>query len=395
MTEPEPLQQLDRTYVRFRRRKLSFFSGCDYFRLSSHPRLVAAFQNSAKRYGLSVAASRLTTGNHPVFVKLEQCLARFFEAPSALLVASGYQTNLVVAQALAGEFSHALLDERAHASLIDAAQFLNCPVLRYGHHDAVAVAKAVQRCGPAARIILLTDGLFASDGSVAPLADYLKALPKDAMMLVDDAHGAGVIGRTGQGSLQHCGVGRSRIVQTITLSKAFGCFGGAILSPARLRERILERSRLFMGCTPPPIPTACAALEAIRLLRAPSRFRTRLAENIRRVREQLQAQGIDLPENPGPMLGITPADARQIRRLKQTLLAARIYPPYIQYPGGPAGGSFRFVISSEHTREQLDNLAGALATVLASPSPHHATPFPPPPLSRNDSIKPLIHANNR
>src|SRR5206468_8229519 len=108
MTESEPLQQLDRTYVRFHGRKLSYFSGCDYFRLASHPRVIAALQDGVKKYGLNVAASRLTTGNHVLYRQLEERLADFFCAENALLVSTGYLTNLAAAQALARNFSHAL-----------------------------------------------------------------------------------------------------------------------------------------------------------------------------------------------------------------------------------------------------------------------------------------------
>src|SRR5205823_9551281 len=114
-------------------------------------------------------------------------------------------------------------------------------------------------------LILLTDGMFSHDGSAAPLPEYLKVLPQDAQILVDDAHGAGVLGQTGQGSLQHAGVSRRRIIQTITLSKAFGAYGGAILGTARLRRKILNRSQIFVGSTPLPLPLANAALEGIRI----------------------------------------------------------------------------------------------------------------------------------
>src|SRR2546421_2721167 len=111
MIEPEPLQQLDRTYVRVRGRKLSYFSGCDYFRLASHPKVLSAMRRGIDRYGLNVAASRLTTGNHVLYRELERALSKFFDAPDALLVSTGYLGNLVVSQALAGNFSHVLIDE--------------------------------------------------------------------------------------------------------------------------------------------------------------------------------------------------------------------------------------------------------------------------------------------
>src|SRR4051812_11482772 len=116
MTEAAPLQQIDRTYGRLRGRKLSYFSGCDYFRLASHPRLTKAVLDGIKIYGLNVAASRMTSGNHVLYSELERSLRNFFEAPAALLVATGYLTNLVVAQTLASNFSHVLIDAEAHPS---------------------------------------------------------------------------------------------------------------------------------------------------------------------------------------------------------------------------------------------------------------------------------------
>ncbi len=360
MTEPEPLQQLDRTYVRFRQRKLSYFSGCDYFRLASHPRVMAALQTGVKKYGLNVAASRLTTGNHVIYRELEAQLADFFAAESALLVSSGYMTNLVVAQALAGNFSHALIDAGSHPSLADAARFLDCPVLQFKSRDAEALARTVQRCGPGSKLLVLTDGMFSHDGSAAPLAEYLEILPKDALILVDDAHGAGVLGRTGKGAVEHAGVSRRRVMQTVTLSKAFGAYGGAILGTAGLRQRILDRSRMFVGSTPLPLPLANAALEGVRILKADKSLRQRLVRNAAQVKTALREAGLPLAEAPGPIVPLLPRRSSEAARLRRALLAAGIYPPFIKYPGGPPSGYFRFVISSEHSRPQLDALLGAL-----------------------------------
>jgi len=360
MTEPEPLQQTSRTYVRFRQRTLSYFSGCDYFRLASHPRVIAALQAGVKKYGLNVAASRLTTGNHLLYRELEAHLAGFFAAESALLVSSGYMTNLVVAQALAGNFSHALIDAGSHPSLSDAARFLECPVLQFKSRDAEALARSVRRCGPQSKLLVLTDGMFSQDGSAAPLAEYLQVIPKDALILVDDAHGAGVLGRTGQGALEHAGVGRRRIIQTVTLSKAFGAYGGAILGTARFRQQILDRSRMFVGSTAPPLPLVNAALEGVRILKADKGLRRRLVGNAAYVKAVLREAGLPLAETPGPIVPLFPRRASEAARLNRALLAAGIYPPFIKYPGGPPGGYFRFVISSEHSRRQLDALVKVL-----------------------------------
>jgi 8-amino-7-oxononanoate synthase len=368
MTEPEPLQQVCRTYVRARQRQLSYFSGCDYFRLASHPRVMAALQAGARKYGLNVAASRLTTGNHILYRELERELAEFFGAESALLVPSGYMTNLVAAQALAGYFSHALVDDRSHPALADAALLLDCPVLQFKSRDVAALARAVQRCGAGTRLLVLTDGMFSRDGSAAPLRDYLKVLPRDAVILVDDAHGAGVLGRTGKGTLEHAGVSRRRIIQTVTLSKAFGAYGGAILGTRRLRQRILDRSRMFTGSTPLPLPMASAALAAVGILRADRGLRRRLMENAAYVKTRLRRAGLPLENAPGPIVPVFPQHPREAVRLQRALLAAGIYPPLVKYPGAPASGYFRFVISSEHTRGQLDALLRVLLAHWAAAS---------------------------
>ena len=360
MTEPEPLQQIDRTYVRFRGRKLTYFSGCDYFRLASHPKVTAALKEGLRKYGLNVAASRLTTGNHRLYAQLEHALKAFFGADSALLLSGGYNTNLVVAQALAGSFSHVLVDDAAHPSVSDAARFLDCPILRFQSRQAISVAQAVRRCGSSAKLVLLTDGMFSGDGSTAPLADYLQVLPKDALIVVDDAHGAGVLGPTGRGTPEHTGVSRQRVIQCVTLSKAFGTYGGAILGPSWLRQRILDRSQMFVGSTPLPLPLATAALAAVGVLKSNQALRRRLNANASYAKSQVRNNGFPLPDAPGPIIPIRFADVRKSRQLSRELLAAGVFPPFINYPGGPKGGYFRFVISSEHTRTQLDAMLGAV-----------------------------------
>ncbi len=356
-----PIRQIDRTWVLHRGRRLAYFGGCDYFRLASHPAVLRALHQGATEFGLNVAASRSTTGNHAIYAGLENTLADFFGAPAALLVASGYATNLVVAQALAGEFTHALIDERAHASLVDAASFLGCDVTKFPHRNPAAVAKLARESGPKAKLLLLTDGMFSHEGSAAPLDEYLRVLPRTGLVLVDDAHGAGVLGAKGRGTVEHAGVSRARLVQTISLSKAFGVYGGAVLCTRELRLKIIERSRLFSGNTPLPIPLASAAIRAVGLLRRNPSWRARMNANAAFVKQALRSGGVDVPECPGPIVAVTPRDRAEASRLRRRLLARGVFPSFIQYPGGPPAGYFRFMISSEHTRQQLVALAAALA----------------------------------
>ncbi len=364
MREAPALQQWKRTYVRGNGRTLSYFSGCDYFRLASHPGVLRAVRDGLSRFGLNVAASRVTTGNHALYSRLENDLARFFGAPAALLTSSGYVTNLLVAQALAGNFSHALVDERAHAALQDAAFLLNCPILRFHHRDVDNFAAALHRCGPGSRPVILTDGMFAHDGAVAPLRSYLKLLPQDGLLVVDDAHGAGILGPTGQGTIEMERVSRSRVVQTITFSKALGVYGGAILCSNKLRAK-LAASRMFVGSTPLPLPLAFAAGQSLEILRQDKTLRQRLEQNSSFLKATLRRAGFPLPESPGPIVPLHFETSKQIARVKRALLAADIWPPLLYYPGSPANGYFRFVISSEHTPRQLERLVRAVKPFAA------------------------------
>ncbi len=357
---PPPLQQVDRTSVLFRGHRLSYFGGCDYFRLASHPAVLRAVRVGLNRFGLNVAASRRTTGNHQLYVQLEQRLARFFDAESAVLVSTGYLTNLVVAQAFAGEFTHALVDARAHASLQDAAALLACPVASFGHGDPADLARQLKRLGQSAKPLVLTDGMFSHDGSIAPLAGYLKLLPRNGLLLVDDAHGAGVLGKQGRGTVELAGLGRERVIQTVTLSKAFGVYGGAVLASGEVCGRILERSRIFTGNTPLPLPLVKAALMALSILKQDRSMRGRLGRNTGWVKHALRASGWPVADTPSPIIAVVPANVRAGQRWRRALLAAGIYPCFIRYPGGPESGYFRFALSSEHTRAQLDQLVTVL-----------------------------------
>jgi 8-amino-7-oxononanoate synthase len=320
-----------------------------------------------------VAASRLTTGNHPLYAMAERRVAEFFGVADVLLLNAGYVTNLVVAQGLAAEVTHAFADERAHVCLTDAARFLDCPLTRFPHRDVGALRQRLQRLSSRARPLVMTDGLFAGNGAAAPLADYLAALPARGWLLVDDAHGAGMLGADGRGTPQHCGVQDERLIQTLTFSKAFGVYGGAVLCPPGLRGRLVSQSHFFGGATPLPLPLVAGVLASLEIMReeGPAR-RQRLQANAARMRERLhvvaqassrcdshrQNAGGTSEAQPGPIFPIPTAHPAALRG---RLVGAGIYPSFIRYPGGPALGYFRFVLSSEHTRAQVTRLADTLA----------------------------------
>ncbi len=363
MIEAPELQQVDRTYVRYRGKKLIYFAGCDYFRLASHSKVLRAVKEGVDRYGLNVAASRRTTGNHVLYGKLEGALAKFFGVKDSILTSNGYLTNLAVAQGLAGEVQHVFIDERAHACLQDAAQLLGCPVTVFAHRSPGSLLTKWRDAGQPKRSLVMTDGMFAHDGSLAPLKDYLAVMPEDALFLVDDAHAAGVYGTKGQGSLEQGKLSRNRVIQTVTLSKAFGVYGGVILAPTKWHELILAKSRVLVGNTPMPLPLVNGCLAAVAERQRDASLRKRLFANIQWLRKELHRAGVAIPEEASPIFPIVPKSKVEAEKLRKALLKAGIYPPFIQYPGGPESGYFRFAISSEHTREQLQKLVEALASV--------------------------------
>ena len=329
---PEPIQQIDRTWAIWRGQTLAYFAGCDYFRMASHPAVLNAAREALDRYGLNVGASRYTTGNHVLYDQLESALMEFFGIQSATLVANGFLTNLAVVETLRGDFEGIAIDARAHPSLVKAAELSGVPIRTFRHRDVENFRDVVGRCKKA---LAMTDRVFAHDGSIAPLDEYEKALPTDCWIIVDDSHGAGVVDFPKRL--------RERVVRTMTLSKAFGSFGGAILGSHTLAKK-LEQSSILRGSTPFPLPNAAAALASLKLLKQVE-FRERLRANFLRATGRV---------SEAPIFSIEPSDAE---KFSSALLKGGVFPSRIQYPGGPSGGYFRFAISSEHTRAQLDALA--------------------------------------
>lgn len=360
MSDAVTVLAADKIHVTWRGRKLLYFGGCDYFRLSFHPAVRQALKAGLKKYGFNVAASRATTGDHPLYTELEGALAGFFETGDAVLVPNGYSANWVVAQALAGEFSAAWIDERSHPSLLDSGRALRCPVVSFKHRDPEDLERRMAKRGSRARNLVLTDGMFAQTGSVAPLRRYRRVLGDQGWILIDDAHGAGLLGMHGGGAAEVEKISRRRVVQTLTLSKAFGVFGGVILCSRELAKKIRLNSRSYRGSTPLPLPLAAAALKSVALLAANPQWRIRLVENAALVANGLRRVSSGWRLGSAPVLTCHPENAGESGRIQRELLREGIYPSLIRYPGGPPGGYFRLVISNHHRKRDLERLVQAL-----------------------------------
>jgi 8-amino-7-oxononanoate synthase len=347
-------------------RTLLAFAGCNYLGLAQHPRVIAALEAGLREHGISCGASRRTTGNSAAHEELEADLARFLGREAALLVPDGYLANLVVAQALADDHDLILADERCHASIADALATLRSPVVKYEHADAKSTAQRAKKDG-ARRIALFTDGVFPAQRGIAPLRELMDVLPKrGGTLIVDDAHATGVLGRGGGGTLQHFELDDPRVVITTTLSKALGCFGGAIAGSRELVNRARERSRAFVCSSPIPPALARAGSAAIREIeRDPSRIR-RLRANVAELRTRFAAIGLPAPIDDLPVFPFALQSVERMRGVHEQLLELGILAPYVRYPDGmnERRGYFRVALSSEHTREDIAGLASALERAI-------------------------------
>ncbi|MCS7090187.1 MAG: pyridoxal phosphate-dependent aminotransferase family protein [Verrucomicrobiota bacterium] len=366
MKEARPVMRVDAVHLRRGNQLLLDFGGCDYLRMAQSPKVKRALLHSIQRQGWNTAASRLTTGNHPLYRRAELKLARFFGSEDAVLLPTGYLAPVVAAQALAGSFTHAFLDEAAHVCLQDAAAFLRCRVWTFAHRDPQHLERLVQRAGSNARIVVLTDGVFGWSGSVAPLPAYLRALPAGSKVLVDDAHAVGVLGTNGQGTLEWWGISRRRVIQTVTLSKALGLYGGLVLCSQALREGIVQHAAAFGGGTPLPLPFVAALETAMEELRQRLPLRQTAMHHAERLRAALRKAGWQVHDSPTPIVTLFPAHVQQARQLCRVLERVGIHPPWTCYPGHPAG-YFRFVLTPYHKPGHVNRLLEALLQIPVTP----------------------------
>ena len=246
-------------------------------------------------------------------------------------------------------------------SLRDAAQFLGCPVMRYRHCDADDLARRVSRRRAARRVLLMTDGVFGATGRIAPVASLAKRLPRPATLWIDDAHGAGVLGERLRGTAEHCDLAARRVIQSIVFSKAVGSFGGAILGPRWLRAALLDGNPVVTGSSSLPAGLARAALASFDLLRTRPALAKRLRRNTAFVKAKLLAAGLPIGDPAFPVFSLDCPGKKAAMALRHRLLATGIYPSCIRYPTRSEGAFYRFAISSEHTREQLEQLVAALS----------------------------------
>ena len=305
-------------------RELTDFSSNDYLGLARHPALAQAMAECAGIAGAGSAASHLVSGHGREHQQLEEELAAFTRRERALLFSSGYAANLAVMTSLAGRGERAVLDKLCHASLIDGARLAGATLKRYAHADAAAARHLL---GDDAAL-LATDGVFSMDGDLAPLPQLAAAArAAQAWLVVDDAHGLGVVGASGGGTLEHFGLDASAAPVLVgTLGKAFGSFGAFVAGDAALVEFLIQKARSYIYTTALPQPVAAATRAALALLIREGWRRERVAELTARFRGRAQAAGIPLMASATPIQPVLLGTASAALRRSCAATAAEAVP---------------------------------------------------------------------
>jgi 8-amino-7-oxononanoate synthase len=341
------------------------FCGNDYLGLANHPELVAAFKKGAERWGVGGGASHLVCGHKAAHHALEEELAAATCRERALLFSTGYMANLGIIAALAGRGDWVLEDRLNHASLIDGGLLSGARFARYAHADGADLqAKLV---GAAGRKLIVTDGVFSMDGDLAPLPE-LAALAREAgaWLLVDDAHGLGVLGESGGGCLEHFGLGQDEVpILMGTLGKAFGVFGAFVAGCEELIETLIQQARSYIYTTSLPPAVAEAARAALRLAREESWRREKLRVLVRRFRCGAEALGLSLMPSATPIQPVWLGGNEAAVAASAKLAAAGVWVAAIRPPTVPAGTArLRVTLSAAHEESQVDYLLDALAQAL-------------------------------
>lgn len=353
------------THIRVDGRDVLAFCSNDYLGLANDPRLVEAQCNAAKEYGAGSGAAHLVTGHQRVHHELEERLAAFTGRERALLFSTGYMANLGIASALLEHGDHVLEDRLNHASLIDAGLSSNARFSRYAHNDANALEKKLAaRKGAAA--LVMTDGVFSMDGDVAPL-DALASTcrQRDAWLVVDDAHGIGVLGESGRGSVEHFGLGATDVpVLMGTLGKAVGSFGAFVAGSRELIETLINRSRTYIYTTALPAAVAGASLAALEIVETEPERRAHLRALVEHFRSGAKNLGLELMESFTPIQPIVVGDAASALRISDALLEQGILVTAIRPPTVPDGTArLRVTLSAAHSEADVDRLLECLTAV--------------------------------
>jgi 8-amino-7-oxononanoate synthase len=343
---------------------ISFCSN-DYLGLANHPDVKAAFIKGIEQYGAGSGAAHLINGHSRAHHALEQELAEFTGYPRALLFSTGYMANLGLTQSLVGKGDTVLEDRLNHASLLDGGLFSGARLMRYQHNNPADVETKLAGRTQGEKLVL-TDGVFSMDGDIAELPGLSHACQmNDAWLMVDDAHGFGVLGNNGKGSLEHHGLAIEQVpIYMATLGKALGTSGAFIAGSDELIETLIQKARTYVYTTASPPAVAAATRASLNLIKSQPQLRNQLNENIRYFRKACAQCSIELAISQTAIQPVIVGDTQTAVSMSEQLLAQGILVTAIRPPTVPEGTArLRITLSAAHTHTHIDKLVSALDTL--------------------------------
>ncbi len=347
-------------------REVLNFCANNYLGLANNPEVIAAAQAGLAKYGFGLSSVRFICGTQTIHKELEGKISAFLGTEDTILYSSCFDANGGLFETLLDGDCAVLSDALNHASIIDGVRLCKAKRYRFAHSNMKELEQALQEAGSAKIRLIATDGVFSMDGDIAKLKEICDLADKyDALVMVDDSHGTGVLGSTGRGSIEHCGVmGRIDII-TSTLGKALGGATGGFTSGRReIIELLRQRSRpyLFSNSVAPVV--VYTSLKVLDLLSQTTELRERLMENTRYFREQMTACGFQIQPGIHPIVPIMLYDAKLAQEMAEKLLDEGIYVIGFSYPVVPQGQArIRVQVSAAHTRSHLDQCIGAFARI--------------------------------
>jgi 8-amino-7-oxononanoate synthase len=342
-------------------REFIAFCSNDYLGLAAHPELIEAAREGAARHGVGAGASHLLLGHSAAHHALEARLAAFVEQPRALLFSTGYMANLAAVTALVGREDAVFADRLNHASLNDAALLSRAAFKRYPHLDLETLERLLRE-SRARRKLVVSDAVFSMDGDLAPLPALIALCERfDAWLLLDDAHGFGVLGEGGRGTGAHFGARSPRVITMATLGKAAGVFGAFVAGEAEVVETLLQRARAYIYTTATPPLLAAAVARSLDLIHAADGRRRHLAALVARLRERLAPGRWRLLPSQTAIQPLVIGTAGEAMEVSERLAAAGLLVPAIRPPTVPRGTArLRISLSAAHGLPDVERLADAL-----------------------------------
>lgn len=347
------------------KRVLNFCSN-NYLGLANHPRLLEAARAAMEKYGLGPAAVRSIAGTMSLHVELEKRLAAFKHAEAVITFQGGFNANLATIPALVGKEDVIFSDRLNHASIIDGCRLSGAKIIAYDHNsvahlkEVIAAEKKNYR-----RHLIITDGVFSMDGDIAPLPEiYEVAANENILLMVDDAHGEGVLGRGGRGIVDHFGLHGKVDIEVGTMSKAFGAVGGIVAGNATVIEWLRQRARPFLFSSAMTVPDVAACLAALDVLEESTELVDRLWENARLFKTEMQKLGFDIGVSETPITPVMLGEAQLAQAFSRQLFENGVFAMAIGFPTVPKGKArIRVMISAAHAPADLEHGLEAFAKV--------------------------------